>query len=101
MSSYTTILGFDPSTAQLYQLWLGAKTCLLGLNEEIPSDSQNRDLLHILLYSRSEMYPGYRWVNEEPPTLNQWLSTVSSIIQLEAFSTALKNKPFSILSDLG
>ncbi len=65
MSSYTTILGFDPSTAQLYQLWLGAKTCLLGLTEEIPSDSQNRDLLHILLYSRSEMYPGYRWINEE------------------------------------
>lgn len=34
------------------------------------------------------------WISDKGPTLNQWLQTVTSIIPFEAFSTALKDKPF-------
>lgn len=74
-------------------LQLGAKMCILGLSDEIPLDPQNRDLLHILLYSAQKCILS-RWIEEDPPTLNQWLCTVLDIIPLEAFLTAMKDKPF-------
>lgn len=34
------------------------------------------------------------WIKDKAPTLNPWMNTVTSLIPLEAFSTALKDKPF-------
>ncbi len=31
-------------------LYIGVGTCLLGLNNELPTGFENRDLLHILLH---------------------------------------------------
>lgn len=63
---------------------LGVRTCVLGLNDEIPLHLQNRDLLHIL----TRKFILSRGISEDP------LRTVLSIIPLEAFSTAMKDKPF-------
>lgn len=74
-------------------LHLGARTCLLGLNDELPADFRNRDLLDILLHCARKCILTL-WITDKAPTLTQWRQTVMSIIPLEAFSTALRDKPF-------
>lgn len=76
-----------------YQLQLGARTCLLGLNDELPDNFRNRDLLHILLHCARKCIM-VLWISDRVPSLSQWTQTIISIIPMEAFSTALKNKPF-------
>lgn len=74
-------------------LHLGARTCLLGLNDELPADFLNRDLLHILLHCARKCILAL-WITDKAPTLNQWRQSVMSILPFEAFSTALMDKPF-------
>lgn len=66
---------------------------LLGLNNELPAVFKNRDLLHILLQCAQKCIL-VMWITDKAPTLNQWVHSVTSIIPLEAFSTAVKDKPF-------
>ena len=74
-------------------LHLGARTCLLGLNEELPAGFRNRDLLDILLHCARKCIM-VLWISDKAPTLTQWQQTVLSIIPFEAVSTAMKDKPF-------
>ena len=76
-------------------LQLSARTCLLGLEDELPADFHNRDLLHILLHCARKCIMAL-WISDKAPTLNQWKQTVTSIIPFEAYSTALKDKPYFI-----
>ena len=66
---------------------------LLGLEDELPANFCNRDLLHILLHCARKCILTL-WITDKAPTLNQWKQTVTSIIPFEAYSTALKDKPF-------
>lgn len=74
-------------------LLLSARTCLLGLTEELPAYLHNNSLLHILLHCAQKCILAV-WISNKAPTLSQWKQTVVSIIPYEAFSTALKDKPF-------
>lgn len=74
-------------------LHLGARTCALGLPDELPADL-NTKLVHILLHCAPKCIL-LMWICDKAPTLNQWFYTVTSIVPFEAFSTALKDKPFT------
>ena len=64
-----------------------------ALNDELPADLHNRDLLFILLHCARKSVL-VLWISDKAPSLDQWLKIVSSITQFKAFSTALKDRPF-------
>ena len=75
-------------------LHLGARTCVFGLPDELPADLHNTKLLHILLHCARKCIL-LMWISDKPPTLQRWLCNVTNIIPIEAFSMALKDKPFT------
>ena len=75
------------------QLNLGPRTCLLGLEEDLPARFSEKDLLHILLHCARKCIM-VQWISDEAPSPHQWLQTVIAVIPMEAFSTLLKEKPY-------
>lgn len=73
---------------------LSARTCLLGLEDELPRRFVKRKLLHILLHCARKCLM-VQWISDEAPSHHQWLQTVIAIIPMEAFSTLLMNKPYA------
>ena len=67
---------------------------MLGLPDELSADLCNTKLVHILLHCAWKCIL-LMWISDEAPTLNQWSCTVTNIFPFEAFSTALKDKPFT------
>lgn len=74
-------------------LEIGPKTCLLGMNQELPSRFQGTHLLQILLHCARKCIL-VCWITDQVPSIAQWINTIKGLIPYEAFSTALKDKPF-------
>lgn len=74
-------------------LQLGPESCLLGMNRELPLKSQGTCLLQILLHCARKCIL-VCWITDRAPSITQWINMARSLVPYEAFSTALKDKPF-------
>ncbi len=74
-------------------LQIGPMTCLLGMSQELPPRFQGTHLFQILLHCARKCIL-VCWITDQIPSIAQWINTIKSLIPFEAFSTALKDKPF-------
>lgn len=79
-------------------LQIGPKTCVLGMSQELPSKFQGAHLLQILLHCARKCIL-VCWITDRAPSIAQWINTAKGLIPYEAFSTALKDKPFKFYKE--